>query len=267
MSRPGWAADVSMRPTVAELRAVAQPPAVLGRSAHEHWSGRLYMRRMSIHLTRLLVPTRVTPDQVTFAMGLLGVVAAVVMTIPALWAAVVMFVLLQLQLLFDCSDGELARWRGPSGGARGVYVDNLSHWVTDAFLLVAVAVRADGGLGSIDGWTTVGLATAVLALLVHAETDLVYVARAKLGLAAPDSADVVPQVGLVRRLRSLLAHLPVNRLLSAWDLSYAVVVVAVVDAVRGGSAAVRVLTVVLLAVSVYAVLGHLLSVLTSRRLR
>ena len=256
-----------MRPAVSELRAVAQPPEVLGRSAHEHWSGRLYMRRLSIHLTRLVVPTRITPDMLTAAMGLAGIAAALVLTVPALWAAVVMFVLLQVQLLLDCSDGELARWRGPAGGARGVYVDNLSHWVTDACLLVAVAVHADGGLRSIDGWTTVGLATAVLALLVHAETDLVYVARAKLGLPAPDVADVVPQVGVVRRLRRLLAHLPVNRLLSAWDLSYVALAVAVVDAVRGDLAATRVLSVVLLAVSVYAVLGHLLSVLTSRRLR
>jgi len=255
------------RPTVSELRAVAQPPEVLGRSAHEHWSGLLYMRRLSIHLTRLVLPTRITPDMLTCTMGLLGVAAAVVLTVPAIWAAVVMFLLLQLQLLLDCSDGELARWRGPSGGARGVYIDNLSHWVTDAFLLAAVAVRADGGLRSIDGWTTVGLATAVLALLVHAETDLVYVARAKLGLTAPDAAAVVPQVGFVRRLRRLLAHLPVNRLLSAWDLSYVVLVVAVVDAVRGGLTATRGLTVVLVAVAIYAVLGHLLSVLTSRRLR
>ena len=256
-----------MRPTLAELRAVAQPQSVLGRSAHEHWSGLLYMRKVSLRLTRLLVPTPITPDMLTATMGIVGVAAALVVTIPALWSAVVAFGLLQLQLLLDCSDGELARWRGPTGGARGVYVDNLSHWVTDAFLLTGVAVRADGGLRSIDGWTTVGLATAVLALLVHAETDLVYVARAKLGLAAPSSDAVTPQVGLVRRLRRTLAMLPVNRLLSAWDLSYAVVVVAVVDRVRTDTDATRVLTVALLAISVYAALGHLLSVLTSRRLR
>jgi phosphatidylglycerophosphate synthase len=256
-----------VRPSVDELRAVAQPASVLGRSAHEHWSGLLYMRRVSIHVTRLLVPTPVTPDMLTAAMAVLGVAAALVASVPALWAAIVMFGLLQLQLLLDCSDGELARWRGPAGGARGVYLDNLGHWVTDAFLLAGVGVRADGGLGSLDGWTTVGLATAVLALLVHAETDLVYVARSKLGMAAPAADAVVAQVGLVRLLRRPLARLPVNRLLSAWDLSYAVVVVAVVDAARGDSAATRVLTIVLVAVAVYAALGHLLSVLTSRRLR
>ena len=71
----------------------------------------------------------------------------------------------------------------------------------------------------------------------------------------------------MRRLRRVLTRLPVNRLLSAWDLSYVVWVVAVVDALRGRSDGMQVLTVVLAAVSVYAVLGHLLSVLTSRRLR
>ena len=256
-----------MRPTLSELRDVAQPPSVLGRSAHEHWSGLLYMRRVSLRLTRLLVPTQVTPDMLTASMGFVGVGAALVATVPELWAALVAFGLLQLQLLLDCSDGELARWRGPTGGARGVYVDNLSHWVTDASLLVAVGVRADSGLGSINGWTTLGLATAVLALLVHAETDLVYVARAKLGLAAPTAEAVTPQVGLVRRLRRTLARLPVNKLLSAWDLSYVLLVVAIVDGVRGGLSATRVLAVALLAISIYAVTGHLLSVLTSRRLR
>jgi phosphatidylglycerophosphate synthase len=256
-----------MRPTLAELRGVAQPPAVLGRSAHEHWSGLLYMRRVSLRLTRLLVPTPVTPDLLTVTMGIVGIASAAVVTVPALWAAVSAFVLLQLQLLLDCSDGELARWRGPAGGARGVYLDNLSHWVTDAFLLVGVAVRADGGVGSIGGWTTLGLCTAVLALVVHAETDLVYVARAKLGLPPPAAGAVTPQVGFVRRARRTLTRLPVNRLLSAWDLSYVVVAVAVVDRVRGDLSASRGLTVALLAISGYAVLGHLLSVLTSRRLR
>ena len=56
-------------------------------------------------------------------------------------------------------------------------------------------------------------------------------------------------------------------MLSAWDLSYVVVVVAVIDRVRADAAATRVLTVALFAISGYAVLGHLLSVLTSRRLR
>ena len=35
-------------PSIAELRAVAQPESLLARRGDEHWAGRLYMRRLSI---------------------------------------------------------------------------------------------------------------------------------------------------------------------------------------------------------------------------
>jgi phosphatidylglycerophosphate synthase len=261
MSKP------SLKPSVAELRAVAQPPSVLGRSAHEHWAGRLYMRRISVYVTRLLLPTRVTPDALTALMGLVGVAAALVLCISTAWAAAAALALLQLQLLLDCCDGELARWRGNTGSARGVWLDGLAHSVTDALLLAAVGVHAGGGLGSLSGWTTLGLSAAVLGLLVHAQTDQVYVARAKSGLPLLDDQAVVPQVGLVRRLRSLLRRLPVNRLLSAWDLGFAVVVAAVADKIDASLTGTRVLTITLVGVGCYAAVGHFISVLTSRRLR
>jgi len=255
------------RPVAAELRAVAQPPAILGRSMHEHWAGLLYMRRLSIHVTRLLAPTRATPDGVTVAMGLCGVAAALVVTVPALWAAFAALALVQLQLLLDCCDGELARWRGTTGSVRGVYIDGLAHTVTDALLIAAVGVHADGGLGSLGGWTTAGLVAAVLCLLVHAETDLVHVARAKTGLPLLEPAAVVPAAGVVRRLRRALGMLRVNRLLSAWDLVFVVVVAAIADRVSGTLGGTRLLTVVLVAVGCLVAVGHLISVLTSRRLR
>ena len=261
MSRP------TSRPSVAELRAVSQPAEILGRSAHEHWAGRLYVRRLSIHLTRVLVPTRVTPDTVTALMAVAGVGAAVVLTVPTLWAAVVTFGLLQLQLLLDCADGELARWRRATGSVRGIYLDGLAHNVTDALVIAALGVHADGGFHSLAGWCTVGLVAAVLGQLVHAETDQVYVARAKAGLPLPAADGVAPTVGALRRLRRALTRLPVNRLLSAWDLGFVVVITAVVDRATGGLAASRVLVVALVGVGAYAVAGHLLSVLTSRRLR
>lgn len=259
------ASMTTSRPSVAELRAVAQPQAVTGREAHEHWSGALYMRRVSLHVTRLLVPTPVTPDQLTMLMGVLGVAAAVVLTIPRWWSAVLAFVLLQTQLLLDCCDGELARWRGVTGGPRGVYLDALAHWTTDAAMVCAVGVHADGGLGSVAGWTTTGLVAAVLTLLVHAETDLVYVARAKVGLPVAEPSAAVPR-GAVRQLRRALSRLPVNRLLSAWDLAFVLLGVAAAELAGNGLRAARLLTVALVAVGVYVVVGHLLSVLSSRRL-
>ncbi len=233
---------------------------------HEHWSGLLYGRTISPYLTRALLPTRVTPDAVTAAMWLSGVAAAAVLTIPSPAAALAAFALIQLQLVLDCADGELARWRQKTGSVRGVYIDAMGHVTTNAFLVAAVGVHADGGFGSIGGWTTLGLATGMLVLLVHAETDLVYVARAKAGMPLLEASATEPQVGLVRRLKRLLTRLPVNRLLTAWDLCFVVAVLAVAEWVSGSLRYFQGLAVALAAIGVYVVLGHLLSVLTSRRL-
>jgi phosphatidylglycerophosphate synthase len=257
------------RPSLDELRAVAQPGAVIGRVSGEHWAGKLYMRHVSIHLTRALIPVRrVTPDGLTWSMLLLGPLAGLVLTVPHWWSAVVAFALVQLQELLDCADGELARWRGQTG-PRGIYIDRLGHYVTDASLAIAVGVHADGGLASIAGWTTLGLATGVLVLITKAETDLVHSARAAAGLAvAPDDAvTAAPRRSLLRRARSAVLRLPVNRALLAIEMTILATVAAVADAIAGTPVGMQVLAVALLCIAVFVAVGHLLSVVTSGRLR
>ena len=53
---PSASAGSFAAPSLTELRAVAQPESLLARRGEEHWAGRLYMRRVSIRLTRLLAP-------------------------------------------------------------------------------------------------------------------------------------------------------------------------------------------------------------------
>jgi phosphatidylglycerophosphate synthase len=228
--------------------------------------GRLYMRRLSLRLTRLLAPTRATPDGVTWGMVIAGLGAALVLTVPSVWATLAAVVLIQAQILCDCSDGELARWRGHSG-ARGIFLDRFGHYTTDAGVVCAVGVHADGGLGSIAGWTTVGLVGAVLVLLSRAETDLVHVARAYVGLPGFEPDATSPRVSGVRRLRRIAYAFPLNRLLLAWDLSAVLAVVAVIDAFTGSTVAHQVLAVALAGVGVLVCVLHLLSILTSGRLR
>ena len=69
------------------------------------------MRRLSPYLTRLLLRTPLTPNGVTWLMIAVGLAAAALLTLPGLLPAIGAVVLIQLQLLLDCSDGELARWR------------------------------------------------------------------------------------------------------------------------------------------------------------
>lgn len=238
----------------------------MGRVSAEHWAGRLYMRHVSVYFTRWLLPTRLTPDGVTWLMIGSGLVAAAFVALPSLWAAALAVVFIQLQLLFDCSDGELARWRRNTG-ATGVYLDRIGHYSTDAALVAALGVRADGGFGSIDGWTTVGLATAVLVLMIKSETDLVHVARAYDGRPMASDEEAVMKPRGLRNLRSLIAYFPFHRALLAIELSVLALIAAVVDAIGGSLLGSQILTIALVPVALIVVSGHLLSILVSRRLR
>src|SRR5215207_1551130 len=95
----------SQRPTIAELRAVAQPARIFERNSGEHWAGKLYVRRYSVYLTRLVLPTRVTPNALTWGMIVVGVLAAgALASVPGILGALLAVLLIQAQILLDCSD-------------------------------------------------------------------------------------------------------------------------------------------------------------------
>jgi phosphatidylglycerophosphate synthase len=248
------------------LRPVCQPPDLLGRVNAEHWAGRLYMRRLSLHVTRVLLRAGATADQVTWAMIVAGLLAALALTVPHPATAVVAALLIQLQLLLDCSDGEVARWRGTSSPA-GIYLDRIGHYTTDAALVAALGIRVDGGLTEVSGWTTLGLVVAVLVLVVHAETDLVHTARALGGRGPLSDTGSRLRGGALRRARRVVRYVPFNRALLAPELTFLAVVAAAVDAVTGDRAGSRVLLVVLAVIAAVVAAGHLLTTLRSDKLR
>jgi phosphatidylglycerophosphate synthase len=255
-------------PTVAELRAATQSPAIFERNSGEHWAGRLYVRRFSPYLTRLLLRTRLTPNGVTWLMIATGLLAALALTLPGLAPAIVAVALIQLQILLDCSDGELARWTQRSSPV-GVYLDRIGHYLTEAALPVALGIRADGGWDSIGGYTTLGLLVSVLVLLVKSETALVHVARAEAGKPlVQDTRDVAaPRATGLRRIRRALGVMPFFRAFVAMEATLLALAAAAVDAVAGDLAGTRALVVALVAVGAITAVGHLFAILASSRLR
>lgn len=258
--------SVTPGPSIDELRDVCQPEDVVGRTNGEHWAGRLYMRHVSIHVTRLLIRTPVSADALTWGMIASGILAAVVLASPHPLAPLGAFLLIQLQLLLDCSDGEVARWRRTCAPV-GIYLDRIGHYCTDALLVAALGVRVDGGWSDIGGWTTLGLAVAVLVLLTKAETDLVHVARALGG--RPVLADTGAQLrrGALRTARRLVRYFPFNRALLAVEFSFLAALAGVVDVLARDGAGSRALLIALVPISVIVVTGHLLSIVRSDRLR
>jgi phosphatidylglycerophosphate synthase len=257
----------SSRPSIAELRAVSQPASVVGRRSAEHWAGRLYMRDVSIHVTRRLIATRVTPDSLTLLMIVVGLFAAGIVTVPTLWAAVLAAVLVQVYLLLDCVDGELARWRRTTSAA-GVYLDRLGHHVVEAALVLGLGFRAAGGITPTPTWwVTLGAVSALLVVIGKLESDLVTVARAGSGLPTEVETDPTSSVAQVRRLRRVIAVIPVHRLIGAVELALLLIVAAVVDLVSGGLLGTRVLLGATTVVAFVVALGHPITILTSQRLR
>jgi phosphatidylglycerophosphate synthase len=268
--RRRWSAASArtQRPTVAELRAVAQPARIFERNSGEHWAGKLYVRRYSIYLTRLLLPTRVTPNAVTWGMIVLGVLAAAALTVPGLWGAIAAFVLIQGQILLDCSDGELARWRQQSSPV-GIYLDRFAHYFTESLLPIALGIRADGGWDSLGGYTMLGLVAAVLALLVRTESALVAVARLESGRgAAADTAAVAaPRASGLARVRRALGFFPFFRAFVAIEATLLALAAAIGDAFVDGIPFTRGLVIALVPVAAITAAGHLLAILNSSRLR
>ncbi|GHH68399.1 transferase [Streptosporangium violaceochromogenes] len=251
-------------PSVAEFRAVAQPHSTMGRNSGEHWAGVLYMRKLSIYVTWFLAKTPITPNQTTWLMILAGVLAGAVLALPGLGAAVGAALLIQLYLLLDCSDGELARWTGRTS-ITGVYLDRVGHYFAEAALLIGLGVRASQV--SPDWYTVMGFAAALGAILIKAETDLVDVARARSGMVAATESSAEQfrsrGLGLARRAAAALRF---HRVVQAVELSLLAVVAALWDAVGGGMTATRLLMVVCVVVAALQAVLHLVSILASRRL-
>lgn len=209
------------------------------------------MRRVSIYVTKVALRMGLSANAVTLLMWVAGIAASLVMTQPGLGWAVLAALLIQFYLLLDCSDGEVARFRRTIS-ALGVYLDRLGHYVVEGSLLVAVGVRADRPL-----W---GCAAALLALLAKAETDLIEVARSSTGLSKADETQAGIRVSGLARMRTAASAFPLHRVIGAVEAS----LLAVIADIFGWQAE---LIVALAVVAALVVVGHLLAVIFSNRLR
>lgn len=257
------------RPSVAELRAVCQPPTVVDRPNAEHWIGSLYMRRVSLHATRALLPTGISANGVTWLMVASGLLGAVALAgLPGFAGPLVCALLVQVQLLFDCSDGEVARWRR-TRSAVGIYLDKVGHHSTEGLLPAALGVHADGGFDSMGGWTTLGLLVGVLHLLNKGLNEFVVISRLQAGLPERPYtvAGAAPRAGALRRVRSLARFVPLHRAFHFVEQSLLVLLAGVVDLAAGDLAGSRGLLVALVPVIALTLLGHLAAVVSSDRLR
>ncbi|MFF7634413.1 CDP-alcohol phosphatidyltransferase family protein [Kitasatospora sp. NPDC008050] len=246
-----------------ELRGVIHPPGKL-ESRAEHWAGRLYMRSVSLRITRLLLDTRWSPNQITGVMVVAGVLSGVALLIPGLTGAVLCVLFMQLYLLLDCVDGEVARWR-QQFSPLGVYLDRLGAYLADAAVMIGMGFRASS-LG-LSPYLVAGMSAGVGVLLLKASSDLVHVARSDSGLAKATDQSVVPRSSGVARLRRLASGVQLHRLCNGIECTLLLLVAAVVDQARGDLRATKVAVIVVTAIVWVLVPAHIFSILSSSRLK
>ncbi|MEI7030156.1 CDP-alcohol phosphatidyltransferase family protein [Streptomyces pratensis] len=257
------------RPSVAELRPVVHPPGVKDRRSGEHWAGRMYMREVSLRVDRYLVNTRVTPNQVTYVMTLAGALAAPALLVPGVPGALLGVLMVQLYLLFDCVDGELARWK-KQYSLSGIYLDRVAAYLCDAAVLVGLGLRAADvwGEGRIDWlWAFLGTLAALGAILIKAETDLVGVARHQGGLPPVQEAASEPRSSGMALARRAAGALKFHRLILGVEASLVILLAAVLDMIGGDLFYTRLAAAVLAGIALLQTLLHLVSVLASSRLK
>jgi phosphatidylglycerophosphate synthase len=260
-------AERPAHPTIAQLREVTQPPSVRARAAAEHWVAHAYLRDISPYLTRILLRVGFSANGVTWLMIIAAAAAAVATAWPILLGAILAVILVQGQMLLDCCDGEVARWRQTSSPV-GVYLDRVGHYVAECGIAVALGIRATGELRLSGIWISAGLLLGLLIALNKVENDLVHVARHYAGLSQMRDADEVrtPRGGLLRTARRLAGLIPFHRVFHSVELSILVLIAAIIDLFVAG-AATKVLLAALVIAAAVTLVGHLVAVLASSRLR
>ena len=260
------------RPTsIEQLREVTQPPEVRLRANAEHWTASLYLRDLSPYLTWMLLKTSITANGVTGLMILVGWSAAAALLVPGIGGAALALVLGQLQMLVDCSDGEVARWRNTRSPA-GVFLDKVGHYSTEALIPIALGIRAAGWpleLPADFAWTTAGFALALVIVLNKALNDMVHVARANAGLdrLSDRKGEAEPSQRLIARLRRLARFLPFHRLYHSVELTMLAFATAVIGLFLPALVAERWLLLILLPFAVLALGGHFVAIMASKRVR
>jgi phosphatidylglycerophosphate synthase len=259
-------------PTIAELKAVSQPREIRGRQSSEHWLNEVYLRKLSPYQTRVLLKAGFSANGVTYLMIATGFAAGLALLIPGLPGGLLAAFFGQLQMLLDCSDGEVARWRQTSSPA-GVFLDKLGHYLAEGFIPIALGIRAVGGVAELDsqnlGFVALGLLLSVLVLFNKALNDMVHVARAFNGLPKllESQAVATPKSSALAKLRSLVRLFPFNRIFHSIEMTLLVAIAAVADLFVGDLVATQLLLQFMVIAAAVTVIGHIVAVLNSSRLR
>jgi len=249
------------RPTIAQIREVSQPLSVTGRSTSEHWIADLYQRRISPYLTRILLRTPITANGVTWLMILVGASIGPALLIQGWQGIALALFLSHLQMLIDCCDGEVARWR-ETKSPMGIFLDKLGHYLAEGLLPICFGLR-------LANWPNepitdsifpfLGTLLAILVIVNKGLNDAVHVARAFSGLSKiQDQTGInMPVKGILRKIRKVFNFIPAQRMFHSVEFTMYVALFGTFNESLE----------IALGISLFVTVGHIAAIVSSAKLR
>lgn len=118
--------------SIYELRHLCQDPI---KSKDLHLVS-LFYRKISIYLTRILLFTPITANQVTILGLIIGIISAFFFSGGNYLIGAFLFM---FAILLDFSDGEIARYRN-NPTIKGVFLDIISHYIIDPLMFLGISI-------------------------------------------------------------------------------------------------------------------------------
>jgi len=119
-------------PPVKELKKLCR------KKIETEWYATYVVRHFSIYITKILLYTPITANQVSFLGVIVGVCGAFAIGYGTFQSGIVGVILLQIGFVFDCVDGEIARYHKQSS-VNGIFIDFLGHRIVIPLIFLGAA--------------------------------------------------------------------------------------------------------------------------------
>lgn len=104
------------------------------------WWTELVCYRLSIRLVSLIQNTKITPNQLTLLSAIIVIVASIIISFGNHVSFIIAAILIQIGYIFDCADGELARYK-KIFSPLGPWLDSFTDRMKDFSIIAALTYR------------------------------------------------------------------------------------------------------------------------------
>jgi len=120
--------------SIKELRKICQESVL---KIPPNWYQNNFTRKVSVYITKLFLYTSIGPNQVTLIAVLVGIIAGIFFLFGKEAYSITGAFLLQIWLVFDCVDGEIARYRKQES-ITGVYLDMMLDGFLESYIFACI---------------------------------------------------------------------------------------------------------------------------------